>query len=146
MLVPVSSSCPISLMVRCQQFIHMEMSPSHCWRERKNPLIATYSDVREADFYMHTGKNTLCRWKNNKPTWNASFTDDDHLYSTATWPMVIAAAFFVPVILWNLGRTQHDTTPTSQRHSVTVKWVSKSIEIIDFISWEDRLACGRWWE
>ena len=50
----------------------------------------------------HTRENTLPLWRYNKPTWDASCTNGEHLYSRATWPLVIAAAFFVPVILRHL--------------------------------------------
>lgn len=53
-----------------------------------------------------------------------------HLHSAATWPVVIAAAFFVAAILHNLRLTQHDPTPTSSRgHSVTAKGHGKNPEI-----------------
>lgn len=53
-----------------------------------------------------------------------------HLHSAATWPIVIAAAFFVAATLHNLGLTQHDPTPTSSRgHSVTAKGHGKNPEI-----------------
>lgn len=95
----------------------MEMSLFHCCREQKKHQCLPYADIVKT----HTCKNTLSLWRYNKPTWNASFTNGKHLYSTATWPLVIAAAFFVPVILRHLRLTHHDIAPTSPRHSVTVK-------------------------
>lgn len=75
----------------------------------------------------------------NKSTWNASFTNREHLYSKATWPLVIAAASFVSIILSNLRLTQRDTAPTSSRHAVTLKGQrQKRTEIIDFTDSEKR--------
>lgn len=131
----------LSLMVHCQQdgvYTHGNVS-FHC-REWKNTQCFYLIQIKG----RHTHAYPL--WLYNKPTWNASFTNGKHLYSTATWPLVIAAAFFVPVVLRHLRLTQHDITP-SPRLSVTVKghrqkyWNHRHYKL-----WGERLAHGCWWE
>lgn len=92
-------------------------------------------------------KNTLCLWKYNEPTWNASSTNGKHLHSTAARPLVIATAFFVLVILRHLRLKQRDTAPTSLRRSVTVKGHRReNIKIMHFTNSVKRLACGCQWQ
>lgn len=87
----------------------------------EDSLLLPHAGMGGAHSYTHTCVDRLPFWGHYKLTWNASFTDGKHLYSTATWPLVIAAAFCVPVILRHLGLTQRGIAPTSPRHSVTVK-------------------------
>lgn len=107
--------CPVSLSQ------HGNVSFSAPQENACIPLLLTpHSDIGRTHLYMRRGTH-FPLWRYNKPTRIASFTNGKHLYSTATWPLVIAAAFFVPVILRYLGPPQHDAAPTSPRRSVTVK-------------------------
>lgn len=116
----------------------MEMSLFH-----KNPKHLVYLIQREeGNTHTQTGTRSPCRRTislHGMPV----LANEKHLYSKATWPLVIAAAFFVPVTLRHPGLTQHIAL-TSPRHSATVKVKRpKEIsEIIDLTDGEERLADG----